>query len=78
MESNVINARRRVSITTEQENIIYFDFLESRDGRTFQSHYSMVIDQADATQVSTVTVIMAWLDFNDDMMVHPELMISGV
>ena len=67
--------KRRVTITTEQTDVVYIDFLESRDG-PFQSHYNMVIDSSAVTQPDTVLVIISWLDFNDEMMSHPELVIS--
>lgn len=72
-----VAARRRVTITTEQSGIITIDFLEARDGKSFKSQYNMMIDQSDLNQTSTALVIIAWLDFNDGLMSHPELTISN-
>jgi len=76
-DSNVYVARRRVTITTEQSDIIMIAFLEARDGRNFKLEYSMMIDKSDLNQTSTALLVIAWIDFDDKEMHHPDLTIAN-
>jgi len=52
-------------------------FLEARDGRNFKLEYSMMIDKSDLNQTSTALLVIAWIDFDDKEMHHPDLTIAN-